>query len=85
MLTARFERLLRRLLSGFIVYDDASRKADEVEQLAAFRVELDRARDEIAVERVVVHHRAHAMKNLNMTALSDYDIAVLRVRGMISN
>ena len=85
MLTARFERLLRRLLSAFITYDDASRRADRVAQLAAFRVELDRARDQIAEERVVVNHRAHAMKNLNMTALSDYDIAVLRVRGMISN
>ncbi len=82
MLTARFERLLRRLLSA---YDDASRRADRVAQLAAFRVELDRARDQIAEERIVVNHRAHAMKNLNMTALSDYDIAVLRVRGMISN
>ena len=85
MLTARFERLLRRLLSAFIAYDDALRTADRVTELGTFRVELDRARSEIATERMVVHQRARWRKVLNMTALSDYDIAVLRVQGMISN
>ena len=85
MLTARFERLLRRLLSAFIAYDDALRTPDRVTELGTFRVELDRARTQIAAERIAVHRRALGKKVLNLSALSDYDIAVLRVHGMISN
>jgi len=84
MLTARFERLLRRLLSAFIAYDDARRAADRVTELATCRVELDRVRTEIAIERVVVHKRARDTQAFG-TALSNDEIAVLRVQGMISN
>jgi len=85
MLTRRFEQLFERLLSRFLAYDDAPRTADRVTELAAARTELDEIRGEIAAERVVVHRRMQRARADKMTTVSDHDIAVMRVRGMISN
>ena len=54
MLSERFEHLFRRLLGAFIRYDDTSRTADNVIQLASARVELEDLRRDIANEREVV-------------------------------
>lgn len=51
MLSQRFELLFRRLLGAFVRYDDTTRDAHHVVELAVARSELETLRTAIAVER----------------------------------
>lgn len=84
MLTQRFERLFQRLLVTFLAYDEAPRVVDRLPELAAARTDLDRARSQIADERRAIHERTKRDRLVRKTAISDEDMAVLRVRGTIS-
>ena len=84
MLTRRFERLFRRLVSTFIAYDNAPRTPYRVAELAAARTQLDQIRSDIAAERSVMERRQQA-NAFRKTAVSDHDLAVLRIQGMIGS
>ena len=68
---------------AFIAYDDDSRTPYRVAELAAARTQLDQIRGDIATERSVMERRQQA-NAFGTTAVSDHDLSVLRVQGMIS-
>ncbi len=54
MLSERFERLFRRLLTAFVRYDDTARGPDNVNALGTARTDLENLRRQIASEREIV-------------------------------
>lgn len=54
MLTSRFETLFGELVVAFVRYQDASRNAADVVELARRRFELEAVRSAIAHERTVI-------------------------------
>ena len=85
MLTARFERLFRRLVSVFLRYDDIPRSSETVVEIAQARAVLEDARVAMASERDLVARRSARTVRVRYTALSTGDQAILKVQGMISN
>ncbi len=85
MLTARFQRLFRRLVSVFLRYDDIPRSSETVVEIAQARAVLEDARVAIAAERNVVARRAARTGRVRYTSVSAANQAILDVQGMISN
>ena len=85
MLTARFQRLFRRLVSVFLRYDDVPRSPENVVEIAQARAVLEDARVAMAVERKVVARRATRTSRVRYTSVSAANLAILDVRGMISS
>lgn len=54
MLTTRFEALYEELVAAFVRYQDASRRAEDVVELARRRFELESVRSAIARERMMI-------------------------------
>ena len=85
MLTARFQRLFRRLVSAFLRYDDVPRSSENVVEIAQARAVLEDARVAMAAERKVVARRAARTGRVRYTSVSAGDLAILDVQGMISS
>lgn len=85
MLTARFHRLFRRLVSVFLRYDDIPRSSETVVEIAQARAVLEDARVAIAAERNVVARRAARTGRVRYTSVSAANQAILDVQGMIAN
>ncbi len=81
MLTDRFSRLLGRLLTRWVEYQDAPRDPGHVTELAAVRVALDDVRSEIAVERRELVAAATVVEGPRV-AVSPADLGRRRVAGI---
>ncbi len=78
MLTERFSKLFGRLLSRWIVYQDAPRDPSRVAELGAARISLDDVRSEIAEERRHLVAAAPQKEGLRV-AVSPAELDRLRV------
>ncbi|MFV1999864.1 MAG: hypothetical protein ACC654_05800 [Acidimicrobiia bacterium] len=81
MVTATFDQLFSRLVRTFKRYQDVPRYPDNVVAIASARRNLDIAREEIAIERADIVDRRVSRAVPRRTAVSDADLARLRVFG----
>jgi hypothetical protein len=79
MITDRFSRLFDRLLTRWAVYQDAPRDPARVVELAAARIDLDDARNDIATERDLVMATAAPRVEAPRVAISEDALNRLRV------
>ena len=81
MLTPRFNRLFSQLVAAFKRYQDVPRPLQSVVELASARRDLDLARNAIALERYIVMSDDGHREPARRTAVSQDDLARLRVFG----